>query len=66
MRLFRVISRTFIVVGGYPSAEVRSVYSSAPADLAIGSRVSLLDIISKVKWQSFHGVMTSVRMSTLS
>ena len=34
IRLFSVISRTIVVGGSYPSAEVRSVYSTAPADWA--------------------------------
>ena len=39
IRLFSVISRTLVVVvvvggGSYPSAEVQSVYSTAPADWA--------------------------------
>ena len=34
IRLFSVISRT-LMGGSYPSAEVQSVYSTAPADWAI-------------------------------
>ena len=34
IRLFSVISRTLVGGGGYPSAEVQSVYSTAPADWA--------------------------------
>ena len=38
--LFSVIART-LVVGGYPSAEKQSVYSTAPADWAIEERIFL-------------------------
>ncbi len=38
MRLFSVISRTLVREGSYPSAEVQSVYSTAPADWAMADQ----------------------------
>ena len=39
IRLFSVISRTHIGWGSYPSIEVQSVYSTAPADWAMNSSI---------------------------
>ena len=54
IRLFSVISRTLVLLGegSYPSAEKQSVYSTAPADLAIQLDYSSdLSIVIAYTWK---------------
>ena len=52
MRLFGVIYRTIVVLGSYPSAEMQSVYSTAPADWA--TRRSLGESYPSAETQSVY------------
>ena len=63
--LFNVISRTFVVVVGglYPSAEVQSVYSTAPANWANNTKETSFKKSKKISdtyWQLFVLVRKSL------